>query len=153
MAALLDPRSTGRIRLRSADPSAEPEVAFRMLAAPADVERMTAGLKEAARILAHPEFKAVMIGPAKLATTPVEDALADPDLPWLLRRACVPYHHATGGCRMGADVSAVSGPNGAVRGVEGVFVADASVMPRTVRAPTHLTTVMVAERFSSLMSD
>ncbi|MEY9928679.1 choline dehydrogenase-like flavoprotein [Catenulispora sp. GP43] len=152
MAALLDPRSTGRIRLRSADPAAEPEVAFRMLAASADVDRMTAGLREAARILEHPEFKAVMAGPARLATTPVEDALADPDLPRLLRRALVPYHHATGGCRMGSDDAAVLDPDGAVRGVEGVIVADASVMPRTVRAPTHLTTVMVAERLSGLVS-
>ena len=151
MAALLDPRSTGRVRLRSADPSAEPEVAFRMLAARADVDRMTASLMEAARILEHPEFKAVMAGPARLATTPVEEALADPDLPRLLRRALVPYHHATGGCRMGSDAAAVLDPNGAVRGVAGVIVADASVMPRTVRAPTHLSTVMIAERIISLM--
>jgi choline dehydrogenase len=152
MAALLDPRSTGRVRLRSADPATEPEVAFRMLAASADVDRMTAGLKEATRILAHPEFAAVMDGPARLSTTPVQDALADPDLPRLLRRGCVPYHHATGGCRMGSDASAVTDPDGAVRGLQGVVVADASVMPRTVRAPTHLSTVMVAERLSSLMT-
>jgi choline dehydrogenase-like flavoprotein len=97
-----------------------------MLAEPVDTARLAAGVREAARVLAAMPFA----GPA----------LADLDL----RAQCSSYNHATGTCRMGTVVD----ERGRVLGVDGLWVADASVIPRIVRAPTNLTTVMLAERIA-----
>ncbi len=151
MVALLDPASTGRVSLRSPDPEVEPEVAFGMLADRADVDRLAAGLREAVRVLAQEAFASVLDGPARLPTGLRTEDVPDGDLPELLRATCFSYNHATGTCRMGAptEPDSVVDERGRVLGVEGLSVADASVMPRIVRAPTHLTTVMLAERIAS----
>lgn len=72
---------------------------------------------------------------------------------WLLRHA-TGYFHPVGTCRMGAesDPNAVVDSAGRVRGVAGLRIADASVMPSITRAPTHLTTIMIAEKIAEAMS-
>ena len=144
MVALLDPVSAGRVALRSADASVPLEIRFGMLTAPGDVARLRCGLEEAGRLLAGAPFGPVASGTARLARgVPLGDPGAR-DLDVLLRATCTSYNHAAGTCALGT----VLDPSGAVRGVEGLFVADASVMPRIVRAPTHLTTVAVAARIA-----
>jgi choline dehydrogenase-like flavoprotein len=149
MMALMDPTSTGRLSLRSPDPTVEPEVAFRMLADRADVVRLAVGLREAERVLANAAFAPVLDGPARWPTGLRTDDVEGVELS-TLRMNCRSYNHATGTCRMGAASApdTVVDEHGSVLGVEGLSVADASVMPRIVRAPTHLTTVMIAERIA-----
>ena len=109
------------------------------------MDRLAVGLREAVKVLAHPAFAAVLDGPARLSTGRSVEEVPDAELPDVLRQTCTSYNHATGTCRIGAVVD----ERGRVPGVDGLSVADASVMPRIVRAPTHLTTVMVAERIAS----
>ncbi|MBI2961968.1 MAG: GMC family oxidoreductase N-terminal domain-containing protein [Betaproteobacteria bacterium] len=72
---------------------------------------------------------------------------------WLLRHASG-YFHPVGSCRMGAesDPYAVVDSSGRVRGVAGLRIADASIMPSITRAPTHLTTIMIAEKMADAMN-
>jgi 5-(hydroxymethyl)furfural/furfural oxidase len=75
-----------------------------------------------------------------------EDQLLDS---WL-RAHATGFFHPVGTCKMGSesDPSAVVDPGGRVHGIQGLRVADASVMPSTTRAPTHLTTIMIAEKMA-----
>ena len=68
---------------------------------------------------------------------------------WLLRQA-TGFFHPVGSCKMGAesDPKAVVNARGQVRGIAGLRIADASVMPSIVRGPTHLTTIMIAEKMA-----
>ena len=85
----------------------------------------------------------------------LEQLIADDDLlgAWL-RRNATGFFHPVGTCRMGAasDPHAVVDPAGRVRGVAGLVVADASVMPTIPRAPTNLTTLMIAEKIADAMA-
>ena len=74
------------------------------------------------------------------------------DLRDYLRRTAVTYHHQVGTCRMGVDEMAVVDPELRVRGVEGLRVADASVMPEVTSGNTHAPTVMIGERASDLVA-
>jgi 5-(hydroxymethyl)furfural/furfural oxidase len=78
-----------------------------------------------------------------------DDALLDA---WL-RQNATGFFHPVGTCRMGADTDplAVVDPSGRVRGIGGLLVADASVMPTIPRAPTNLTTLMIAEKIAATM--
>ncbi len=154
MVALLEPRSTGRVMLRSSAPTDEPDIQFRMLSDHDDVSRMSIGVREAMLALRHRAFRSIVEGPALLGGVP-GDELDSAELTQALRAACASYNHATGTCRMGSPCSdeTVVDERGSVLGVQGLSVADASLMPRIVRAPTHLTTVMFAEhiaRFADL---
>ena len=85
----------------------------------------------------------------------LEQLMADDDLleTWL-RQNATGFFHPVGTCRMGADTDplAVVDPAGRVRGIGGLLVADASVMPAITRAPTNLTTLMIAEKIAANMS-
>ena len=69
-----------------------------------------------------------------------------------VRRTAITYHHQVGTCRMGVDELAVVDPELRVRGVEGLRVADASVMPEVTSGNTHAPTVMIGERASELVA-
>ncbi len=69
-----------------------------------------------------------------------------------IRRNAVTYHHQVGTCKMGVDDLAVVGPELTVRGVEGLRVADASVMPEVTSGNTHAPSVMIGERAADLVT-
>jgi choline dehydrogenase-like flavoprotein len=69
-----------------------------------------------------------------------------------LERAAFTHHHPVGTCRMGRGEAAVVGPDLAVRGVEGLYVIDASVMPRITTGPTNAAVIAIAERASDLLT-
>jgi choline dehydrogenase len=143
--------SVGSVELSSPDPAAAPRIDHRLLSAPADVERVTAGLEEALRIL-----RAMIEDADARLLLPDLDTAQDHEA----LRGWVGANHSTGyhpscTCRMGPDDDPVSvlDERCRVRGLAGLTVADASVMPWLPRANTNLPTMMVGERVSDLLRD
>ena len=147
---LLKPRSRGSISLRSADPKDKPVIDPRYLTdyAGADRAALMAGLRMCARIAGSPALRDVVgkiarpIGASKLDDTTLEEALNT------LSHTC---YHPVGTCRMGRDDASVVDPQLRVRGVEGLRVADASVMPAIIRGHTQAPSVLIGEKAADLI--
>jgi choline dehydrogenase len=148
--ALYDALSRGEVRLASADPDAQPVVEENMLDHPRDRLRMRDGVRRLARLCALPPVagiaEAITFGETAL---PMAEAAALPDdaLDALMLQEANDIQHAAGTCRMTAheDPRGVVDPDLRVRGVEGLHVADASIMPADCRANLHFTCVMIGE--------
>lgn len=148
--ALYDAFSRGELRLVSADPEAQPEVDENMLDDPRDRARMRDGVRRLARLVARDPVariaERIRFGENDLS---MQDAAALPDdeLDALMLRDASDIQHAAGTCRMTAheDPRGVVDPDLRVRGVAGLRVADASIMPSDCRANLHFTCVMIGE--------
>ncbi|MGE0463651.1 MAG: FAD-dependent oxidoreductase [Vicinamibacterales bacterium] len=148
--SLTRPRSRGHVRLGSADPLAAPVIAANYLQEASDVRALARGV-HLARFFAEQSVYEPLRGdelePGKAATS-------DSDLERFVRRAADTIYHGAGTCRMGpaSEPAAVVDPELRVRGVEGLRVADASIMPEVVNAPTHAACVMIGEKAAELVS-
>ncbi|MFM7027057.1 MAG: GMC family oxidoreductase [Chakrabartia sp.] len=138
---VLRPESRGTVRLASADPMAAPLIDPNFLDDDRDMAVLRAGVKLVHRIVAAPPL-AKHKGIDRHAT-PLED---DAALDQLIRNRADTVYHPVGTARMGSDDQAVCDPQLRVRGVEGLYVADASVMPRVVSGNTNAPTIMIGER-------
>jgi choline dehydrogenase len=136
---LLQPASRGTIAPRSADPGDPPLVDAGYLTDPSDLTRLVAGIGRAQELFATAAL-------ASHVTEPMMPAAGETDLAEFVRANSQTLYHPVGTCRMGADADAVVDPDLRVRGVDGLRVVDASVMPTIVRGHTHAPTVMIAER-------
>jgi choline dehydrogenase len=146
-AALLTPRSRGRLSLRSADPDAKPELVGNHLAEPEDVSALVAGfnkLREIARTGPLDDARGRELVPGEHVDSyeEIED---------FIRREVELLYHPVGTCRMGSDDGAVVDPELRVRGIEGLRVADASVMPVITGGNTNAPTIMIGEKASDLI--
>jgi choline dehydrogenase len=139
-----DPASTGTVRLRSADPSVRPEVTFNMLSEAVDVARLVEGLQLAVDLAIGPAFAEAYSGIGLLDPATAGDAEV---LEGYARATVGGWYHPTGTCAMGSVVDGRL----AVQGVEGLHVADASIMPTIVRAPTNLSSIAIGERAAELL--
>jgi choline dehydrogenase-like flavoprotein len=137
---LLKPRSRGRMRLRSADPAAAPVIELPALAEPHDVERLAEGYLTALEVANRPELRAVCSGPAPVAP--------EGDLEEFIRGDAYSLPHVVGTCAIGRVVDQL----GRVDGVDGLTVADASIMPDVPSGFTHWPAIMLAERLSEQVS-
>jgi choline dehydrogenase-like flavoprotein len=146
-AVLIAPRSRGRLRLRSADPGQKPELVGNHLADPEDLASLAAGFRTL-REIAHTEPLDSVRGRELVPGEEVESA---EDVEEFLRREVELIYHPAGTCRMGSDDGAVVDPELRVRGVEGLRVADASVMPVITGGHTYAPTVMIAEKAADLI--
>jgi choline dehydrogenase-like flavoprotein len=146
---LLQPRSVGTVTLRSADPSVAPAIDPRYLtdSTGRDVETLLRGLRLARRIVAR-EPLARFVARELL---PGEDAATDEELHAHLRARSQTLYHPVGTCRMGSSADAVVDPELRLRGVDGLRVVDASVIPRLPSGHTNWPTVMIAERAAELV--
>jgi choline dehydrogenase len=147
--ALMRPQSRGRIGLRSADPNAPPLIEHLLLGDEDDVEQLIDGLEIARRVMAQPA-----IAPHVRSEVRPGEALAARDqLGFYVRAATIPMFHPVGTAKMGAvdDPNAVVGPDCRVRGVAGLWVADASIMPTIPQGNTNATAIMIGERASDLI--
>jgi choline dehydrogenase len=140
------PDGSGYVRLASADPGVQPSFNYRYLQHPNDIRRVREGVRLAARLLESDAYKDV----ADYRIYPTDDILADDDaLDLWIRQTVGTARHVSGTCKMGpdADPMAVVDQYCRVKGVQGLWVVDASVMPRIPRSGgAHATVVMIGER-------
>lgn len=143
------PRSRGRVRLRSPDPAHSPRIDPAYLHDAADVEAMLAGLIQARRLARTEPLKELIVGDELAPAPGVPDGDTEA-LTAALRQRVSTYHHPVGTCAMGPDpdAGAVVDARGRVDGLEGLYVADAAVMPDIPAANTNLPTIAVAERLA-----
>jgi choline dehydrogenase len=147
LGGLIRPVSRGSIRLRSADPDVPPAIDPRALACFADLEALTASVelcREIGRRPALAEWTARELYPGPEVRTRAE-------LREYVRRTAGSYHHQAGTCRMGRDERAVVDPELRVHGLDGLRVADASVMPFVTSGNTNAPTMMIGDRASDLV--
>jgi len=146
---MLHPESRGRVRLASADPGAAPRIHPRFLATDADWRTLRAGVRLARDVAAQPAlapFIAREIAPGSAKSS-------DADIDAHIRATSITVHHPLGTCRMGPDGDdlAVVDPELRVRGVDGLRVVDASVMPDLVSGNINAPIVMIAEKAADLI--
>jgi 5-(hydroxymethyl)furfural/furfural oxidase len=146
--------SKGNMRMTTPDPTVDPEVDFRLLSDGRDLVRLRDGVRRLFELARHPAIASMTEHVRVGKTGPgIADFTDDAQIDAWLLAECSDYVHAVGTCRMGAvdDPRAVVDPEGRVRGVEGLRVVDASIMPEVPRANTHLTAVMLAEHLAERM--
>jgi 5-(hydroxymethyl)furfural/furfural oxidase len=146
--------SEGTVRITTRDPAIDPRVDERMLSHDSDLVRMRDGVRRLRDIGRHPELRAISTE-AQYGVTgrSLEDELTGDALDDWMFAECSDAQHASGTCRMGAadDPRSVVDPQCRLLGVTGLRVIDASVMPTVVRANTHFTTVMIAEKMADAL--
>jgi choline dehydrogenase len=145
--AIHRPESTGSVRLKSSDAFDAPLVDPNIYAAEFDRKRCRSGFRLAREIVAQQAF-ADLRGKE---LDPGIDVQSDADLDAYVRRTTPVDMHAVGTCKMGVDDLAVVDPELRVRGVQGLRVADASIMPQIVGANTNAATIMIGEKASDLI--
>lgn len=143
----LRPESRGTIRLKSADPGESPAIDPNYLSAPADLDALLAGLGIARQIARAPAFD-----PYRGAEVwPGDGVRGRTSLVSAIREWAETIYHPVGTCRMGSDPASVLDPQLNVRGIEGLRVVDASVMPTLTTGNTNAPTIMIAEKAGDLI--
>jgi choline dehydrogenase len=142
------PRSRGSVSIRSADPLAPPRIVANYLTEPHDIKVLVAGLKILREIYRQPSFRGLITDEEYL---PGRGIGSDAALERFARAKGGTVFHPVGTCRMGADDDAVVDPELRVRGVDGLRVIDASVMPTMTSANTNAAAVMIGEKGAALV--
>lgn len=155
-ATMLLPDSVGTIRLRSTDPDEHPLIDPNYLDKPDDINQVLYGVRECQKLITTPTLKKVG---AKLVDKPVKACESkhkyDSDDYWRchIRAALLTLYHPVGTTKMGdpKDNTTVVDPELRVKGIKGLRVADASVMPKLVAGNTNAPTIMIAEKAADLI--
>src|SRR5215471_13824233 len=143
---LVRPSSRGYLRLRTADPNSPMEIKPNFLAEQADVEALAACVELGLDLASQPAYRDLVKGwivPPKRMS--LEATVA------FVRQSCTSYLHPVGTCAMGSDREAVVDAELRVRGIEGLRIADASVMPTIPSANTNAPSIMIGEFASRLL--
>ena len=146
--ALELPEGTGWVHLQSADPTVQPSINYRYLHNENDMRRMRDAVKLACSLLESDAYRGISEG----RTAPDDETLGNDDkLDAWIRQTLGSSRHVSGTCRIGPDDDsmAVTDQQCRVRGVEGLWVADSSIMPQVTRANTNATAIMIGERVAS----
>jgi len=141
------PESRGDIMVTSSDPRIHPRIRPNYLAEEIDRTTTVAGMKLAREIAAKPAFARYV----KREVDPGPDYRTDEELLACAREIGGTIYHPTGTCRMGVDDGAVVDPRLRVRGIEGLRVADASIMPTIVSGNTNAAAVMIGEKAAAMI--
>ena len=150
MLALLRPVSRGELKLASTDPNVQPLLDYNYLTEPSDRERLRYGLRQALELADHEGLRELL---GERLEPSDQDLASDEALDAWMMRDVVTFSHISGTCRMGpsSDPMAVVDQHGRVRGLEGLRVADASIMPDLVTAPINPAVLMIGERMADLV--
>jgi choline dehydrogenase len=143
----LRPESRGTIAIRSPDPATHPSIVTNYLTHPSDREVAVASLRWARKIAAQPALARLI----DHEVAPGAETLTDAELIEFARAKGSTIYHPVGTCRMGEDPDAVVDSTLKVRGVAGLRVVDASIMPRLVSGNTNAPTIMIAEKASDMV--
>ena len=146
-AILLHPESRGSVTLRSADPRAPARILHNYLAAPNDLATLREGVKQTRALYASEPLKSMV----QDELLPGDDVRSDEEIDAFLRATGSMLFHPTSTCRMGSDPGAVVDSSLQVNGVEGLRVADASVMPAVIGGHTNAPTIMIAEKAADMI--
>jgi choline dehydrogenase-like flavoprotein len=147
-ACVLRPQSRGTVRLQSPDVTAPPLIDPDFLGDRRDIEALKRGVRAMYRILQAPPMTAFE-GRDRYPVDLADDAALEA----LLRARSDTVYHPVGTARMGSDADAVCDPRLRVRGIEGLYVADASVMPRLIGGNTNAPTIMIGERCAAFLRE
>jgi len=145
---VLRPKSRGSVGLKGADPLLPPKIDPQFFSHPDDIDLLLKGVKLARRIMDAAPFEA--LNPREMYTAGITD---DAGLLEQIRRRADTIYHPVGTCRIGAadDALAVVDPQLRLRGMEGLWVADASVMPSLIGGNTNAPTIMIAEKAADMI--
>lgn len=146
---LVKPQSRGCITLSSADPFAPARIFANYLSEEADFKVLVEGIKLARELVKMPAFDSFRdeeVGPGSTATT-------DDDLRAYISRYASTLFHPVGTCKMGHDDMAVVDAHLRVHGIDGLRVADGSIMPQVVSGNTHAACVMIGEKAADLIKE
>jgi choline dehydrogenase len=146
-AAVSYPRSRGSVRLASADPGDAPRVTYNLLDDPADLADLRRGYHVLRALLAQPSLRRHVGATLRPAEPPRSEA----DLDGYLRASAVTTQHPLATCRMGTDDGAVVDARLRVRGVEGLRIADASVLPRQIGGNPTSVMLMMGEKAADML--
>jgi choline dehydrogenase len=149
--ALMTPASTGSLRLRSRDAAAAPVIDHGYLTHPDDMPRVVSTVRAAQQLARTSPLSDLIV--ADLFQAPAGGAPMS--LESAIRANVGTYFHPVGTCRMGpaSDVTAVVDARGAVHGLRGLSVVDASIMPAIPAANTNVPTLMLAERCAAWLNE
>ncbi|MCC0076563.1 MAG: GMC family oxidoreductase N-terminal domain-containing protein [Rhodobacter sp.] len=139
------PRSRGRLGLRSTDPADAPLFETRMLSEPEDLDTLRRGVRLAREICAQSPLKD-LVGDEVWPGGEVSAAIGSNRLDDAIRAQARTIFHPAGTCRMGPTEASVVGLDLRVHGIEGLRVADCSIMPALVSGNTNAPTMMIADR-------
>lgn len=143
----LAPKSRGRITLQSADPNISPRIEANYLSHPDDIGVLLAGLKLARKIFAAP----AMANRLRHEVLPGANVQTDAEMIADIRARAETIYHPVGTCRMGLDAGSVVDPMARVRGVDGLRVIDASIMPSIIAGNTNAPTMMIAQNVAEMI--
>ena len=146
---VLRPRSRGRVGLVSADPLAAPLIDPAFLSDPDDLSRMVRGVKLMRHVLQQPALAA--FGGQEMASSAA--AQSDEQIAQFIRAHADTIYHPVGSCRMGPGPDDVVDERLRVRGLQGLRVVDASIMPRIVSGNTNAPTIMIAEKAADMIRE
>ncbi len=141
------PETRGEIRLRSSEALDKPRIYHELLGSDRDMQLMIEGCKITRRIFASKTFSAYSEG----ERLPGAAIVSDRDWESFIRRDAFLMYHPVGTCKMGTDALAVVDPTLKVRGVDGLRIADASIMPTVPSANTNAPAIMVGEKAADLI--
>jgi len=143
----LRPESRGFVRIKSSDPSAPPAIQPCYLSARADCDCVVDGMKLLRRVMNQPVMQKYIAE----ERAPGERCASDADLLAFARDTGTTVYHPTSTCRMGSDADAVVDERLRVRGVDGLRVIDASIMPTVVSGNTNAAAVMIGEKGADMV--
>ena len=147
-ACVLRPKSRGTVRLADRDARSAPVIDPNFLDDPEDIAVLREGVRLSHRIVESPAL--AVYEPQDKHPVDLND---DEALDAMIRERADTVYHPVGTCRMGADKGSVVDPKLSVRGIEGLWVADASIMPRLVSGNTNAPSIMIGERCADFVTE
>ena len=143
----IQPESRGSVKLASADPAAHPLIHQNFLSSLRDWASLRAGFRVARRLAAEPSMR----GHVAAEFFPGPNCQTDAEIDEHIRKTSITVHHPAGTCRMGADAESVVDSRLRLRGIAGLRVADASVMPDLPCGNINAAVIMIAEKAADMI--